>query len=67
MLLKLAPLLIGFLAAYLVRGKAINAHLAAKRPFRAFWVWLKAAIIAVPVAAILLAAIVLLRESGLLG
>lgn len=62
MLLRLASVLIGCLAAYLLRNAQIHAHLQAKRPLRAFWVWLRTAMIAVPVAVLALAAFLVVRD-----
>lgn len=48
MLWKLVPLLLGSLAAYAWRGRAVHEALARRRPFRAFLIWLRTSLLTVP-------------------
>ena len=63
---KLAPFAVAFLLAYFVRGSAIHAALAQKRPIRAVLIWLKTCLITVPAVVLVAALVVLIAESGVL-
>jgi hypothetical protein len=62
---KLAPFAVAFLLAYFVRGGAIHAALAQKRPIRAVLIWLKTCVVTVPAVVVLAVVIVVISESGL--